>query len=232
MGDQVKWLKKIITAILLFLIVFAGYALYVNRNLIDMTPRQKILKTFYPALMWFTKLTGTNAANLKNESAVPAISFYSLQAIMNDGSRFDLSAFKGKKILLVNTASDCGYTDQYAELEKLYQQHKGQLAILAFPANDFKEQEKGNDAAIAEFCKRNYGVNFPVMAKSVVIRSDQQNPVFNWLTTPASNGWNNKAPSWNFSKYLVNEQGQLTHYFDPSISPLDKEVINAVTGIK
>jgi len=221
---------KIITAIVIFIIVFTGYTLFINRNSFNMTPRQKILKAVYPALMWFTKLTGTNAANLKNESAVPAVSFYSLQATMNDGSTFNLSALKGKKILLVNTASDCGYTDQYADLEKLYQQYKEQLTILAFPANDFKEQEKGGDAAIAEFCKRNYGVSFPVMGKTVVVKSDQQNPVFNWLTNADSNGWNSKAPSWNFSKYLVNEKGHLTHYFDPSISPLAKEVINAVTG--
>ncbi len=223
-----KRLKKIITTILIFIIVFAGYTLYVNRNSINMTPRQKILKAAYPSWMWFTKLTGINAANLENKSAVPAVSFYSLQATANDGSAFDLSALKGKKILLVNTASDCGYTDQYADLEKLYQQCKGKLEILAFPANDFKEQEKGNDAAIAEFCKKNYGVSFPVMAKSVVVNPDQQNAVFKWLTNPASNGWNSKAPTWNFSKYLINEKGQLTHYFDPSISPLAKEVITAV----
>ena len=145
-----------------------------------------------------------------------------------NGKPVSLALLKGKKVLIVNTASDCGYTDQYAELEKLYQQYKGQLEILAFPANDFKEQEKGNDAAIAEFCKKNYGVSFPLMARSTVIKSANQNPVFNWLTNPASNGWNSKLPGWNFSKYLVNDKGQLTHYFDSGVSPLSKEVINAI----
>ena len=101
-----------------------------------MTPRQKILKAFYPALMWITKITGTNTANLKNESIQPPVSFYSLQTTLGDGNTFNFSELKGKKILLVNTASDCGYTDQYADLEKLYQQYKDQIAILAFPAND------------------------------------------------------------------------------------------------
>lgn len=224
-----KRIKQTATVIVLCICMLTIYILYVNRNSTNMTPRQKVLKAFYPALMWITKITGTNTSNLKNESAQPLVSFYSLQATLSDGSMFDFAGLKGKKVLLVNTASDCGYTDQYADLEKLFQQYKEQIEILAFPANDFKEQEKGNDDAIAAFCKKNYGVTFPIMAKSIVIRSGQQNKVFNWLTNPDGNGWNDKVPSWNFSKYLVNDKGQLTNYFDPGISPLSKEVINAVT---
>lgn len=205
-----------------------AYAFYISRNLTSMTTRQKILKAFYPALMWVNNITGSKSSAPANELAQPAVSFYSLQAILSDGASFNFSSLKNKKVLIVNTASDCGYTDQYAELEKLYQQYKGQLEILAFPANDFKEQEKGNDAAIAEFCKINYGVSFPLMARSIVVKSTSQNPVFNWLTNPASNGWNSKAPGWNFSKYIVNDKGQLTHYFDSGVSPLSKEVINAI----
>ena len=225
-----KRLQQIIKAIVVCIIIIAGYTVYVNRNSTNMTARQKLLKAFYPALMWITKITGTNTANLKNESIQPPVSFYSLQTTLNDGSTFNFSGLKGKKVLLVNTASDCGYTDQYADLEKLYQQYKGELVILAFPANDFKEQEKGNDETIATFCKKNYGVTFPIMAKSSVIKSNRQNNIFNWLANTAGNGWNDKAPSWNFSKYLVNDKGQLTNYFDPGISPLSKEVINAITG--
>ena len=212
------------------IIIIAVYTVYVNRNSTTMTPRQKILKAFYPALMWITKITGTNTANLKNESIQPPVSFYSLQTTLSDGSTFNFAGLKGKKVLLVNTASDCGYTDQYADLEKLYQQYKGQLEILAFPANDFKEQEKGSDDAIATFCKKNYGITFPIMAKSSVIKSNRQNNIFIWLTNTAGNGWNDKAPSWNFSKYLVNDKGQLTNYFDPGVSPLSSKVINAITG--
>ncbi len=225
-----KRLQQIAKAIVVCIIIIAVYSIYVNRNSTNMTARQKLLKAFYPALMWITKITGSNIVNLKNESIQAPISFYSLQTTLGDGSTLNFASLKGKKVLLVNTASDCGYTDQYADLEKLYQQYKGQLEILAFPANDFKEQEKGNDDAIAAFCKKNYGVTFPIMAKSIVIRSGQQNKVFKWLTNPEGNGWNAKVPSWNFSKYLVNDKGQLTNYFDPGISPLSKEVINAVTG--
>ena len=225
-----KRLQQITKVIVVCIIIIAVYTMYVNRNSINMTTRQKVLKTFYPALMWITKITGTNNAILKNESIQPSVSFYSLQATLSSGTTFNFAGLKGKKVLLVNTASDCGYTDQYADLEKLYQQYKGQVEILAFPANDFKEQEKGNDSAIAAFCKKNYGVTFPIMAKSIVTRSGQQNKVFNWLSNTAGNGWNDKVPSWNFSKYLVNDKGQLTNYFDPGVSPLSKEVINAITG--
>jgi glutathione peroxidase len=100
--------------------------------------------------------------------------------------------------------------------------------VLGFPANDFKEQEKGSDEEIARFCKVNFGVSFPLMKKSSVIRSSQQNPVFQWLTDSSKNGWSNKQPSWNFSKYLVNEEGVLTNYFGPTISPMSRDVLNAI----
>jgi len=131
-------------------------------------------------------------------------------------------------VLLVNTASDCGYTNQYDDLQKLYKQFEQKLVIIGFPANDFKEQEKGDDEAIAEFCKLNFGVTFPLAKKSSVVRSAQQNEVFRWLTDKMKNGFTSKQPSWNFSKYLVDEDGVLTHYFDPSVSPLSKEVIAAI----
>ena len=121
--------------------------------------------------------------------------------------------------MLVNTASNCGYTAQYKELEELYEKYKNQLVIIGFPANDFKEQEKGSDEEIAQFCRVNYGISFPLSKKSVVIKSPEQNPVFRWLTDKSRNGWNDKPPTWNFSKYLVNEEGTLTHYFDPAIPP-------------
>lgn len=221
-------LKKTGIVLLILLTAFAGYTACINRHSINMTTKQKVLKAVYPMLMWFTKLAGANSTILTNEKATPAISFYTLQAAAGDGSTLDFSTLKGKQILLVNTASDCGYTDQYAELEELYQQNKNIIEIIAFPANDFKEQEKGTDEEIGAFCKKNYGVTFPIMARSVVIKSTQQNPVFQWLTNAAKNGWNSKAPSWNFSKYLINEKGQLTHYFGPSISPVSMEVMYAI----
>jgi glutathione peroxidase len=223
-----KKLKRFIIVLFLFLTAFTIYVIAVNRNSVNMTPRQKILKAVYPAFMWFTKLSGTNRTILENKKAIPPVSFYSLQATAVDGTVFAFSSLKGKKVLIVNTASDCGYTDQYEALEKLYQQYKGKLEVIAFPANDFKQQEKGTDADIASFCKKNYAVSFLIMAKSVVVPSDTQNPVYQWLTSTAANGWNSKAPSWNFAKYLIDEEGKLVNYFGPSVSPVSKEVMEAV----
>jgi len=218
-------LKRLIIVLLLLITVFVVYVEIVNRNSKNMTYRQKVLKAVYPAFMWITKLTGTNTKKMKNESAKsPVVSFYDLSATQIDGKELKFADFKGKKLLLVNTASDCGYTNQYADLQKLYDQFKDKLLVIGFPANDFKEQEKGTDEEIAQFCQKNYGVTFPVIKKSVVIKSAQQNPVYQWLTDSSKNGWCNQQPSWNFSKYLVDENGVLTNYFDPSVSPLSNEI--------
>jgi glutathione peroxidase len=163
--------------------------------------------------------------------AAPAASIYDLNVQLNNGHSLSLNNYKGKKLLLVNTASNCGYTGQYNDLQELYQRFNDQLEIIAFPANDFAEQERGNDQEIAQFCQINFGVTFPLAKKSVVIPSNEQNQIFQWLTNKKLNGWNDKAPTWNFSKYLVNEEGVLTHYFDPSISPLSGEVIEAINAI-
>ena len=187
-----------------------------------MTFRQRILKFFYPLLMLFSKKSGKSAVVLKNEkNKRPVQSIYDLSVPLNNGNELKLKEYAGKKILLVNTASDCGYTDQYDDLQKLYTAYQKDLVVIGFPANDFKEQEKGNDEEIAQFCKLNYGISFPLSKKSVVIKSSEQNPVFRWLSDKNKNGWNDQPPTWNFSKYLVNEEGVLTHYFDPGISPAE-----------
>ena len=195
-----------------------------------MTPRQTILKLFYPLWMMFSKRTGIRAKYFSNNTAKPVASFYNLHAVLNNGERFDFDLLRNKKVLIVNTASDCGYTPQYAQLQQLHKQFENKLAVLGFPANDFKHQEKGNDAAIVQFCTTNFGVEFPLMKKSVVKKKAEQNEVFQWLTDKNKNGWNNKQPSWNFSKYLIDEEGRLTHYFDPSISPVSKEVVDAINS--
>lgn len=207
-------MRKLIISLTVILIVL----LLIKRK--DMTWRQSILKSVYPLIMLKGKLfPGSKDVQVNTQKTVAPVSFYSLTAIGNKGDTIPFSQFKGKKVLIVNTASDCGFTGQYDELEKLYQQHKDQLVILAFPANDFKEQEKKDDAAIAEFCKINYGVTFPLMQKSHVIKGREQNPVFQWLTEPAQNGWCSQQPMWNFSKYLINEEGVLTHFYSQGISP-------------
>ena len=165
----------------------------------------------------------TNVKNIQ-----PTASFYDLSVNLNTGETLSFSALKGKKVLLVNTASDCGYTPQYADLQSLHEAQKDQLVILGFPANDFGEQEKGTDAEIAGFCQRNFGVSFPLVNKSTVIKGASQHPVFQWLTNPALNGWNDQPPVWNFSKYLVSEEGVLLQYFEPSVSPSGPEIANAL----
>ena len=192
-----------------------------------MTGRQKLLKAIYPAWMWWAKLKGKNTTELSNRKE-PTVSFYSLKGTLNNNTEFDFASLKGKKVLLVNTASDCGYTNQYDDLQKLYEEYKGNLMIIGFPANDFKEQEKGSDEEIAQYCKLNFGVTFPLMKKTTVIKSPQQNNIFQWLTDSTKNGWNNKPPIWNFTKYLVNEEGVLINYFGSSISPMSKDVIDAI----
>lgn len=190
-----------------------------------MTWRQSILKALYPLIMLKGKVFGKSQV-LYNSSGIQApVSFYTLETVANDGSLIAFHSFIGKKVLLVNTASDCGYTAQYEELEQLHKQYGDKLVVLGFPANDFKQQEKSDDAAIAAFCKTNYGISFPLMKKSTVIKSSGQNNVFNWLSHSARNGWCNQAPVWNFCKYIIDENGKLLAFFPNTVSPLSKEVL-------
>jgi len=192
-----------------------------------MTLRQKVLQLTYPLLMKFSRQKAARIL-LNKQSQRPVHSFFDLSAQLNNGSYLNFNSLKGKKVLLVNTASDCGYTAQYAELQKLFEEYKEKLVIIGFPSNDFNEQEKGNDKEIAQFCQVNFGVSFPLAKKSKVVKSDHQHPVFQWLSDKERNGWNDAEPSWNFSKYLVNEEGALTHIFATSVSPLSREVVNAI----
>ena len=194
-----------------------------------MTIKQRILQVAYPLLMWLSGLKNKSVKILVNKgNQQPAASIYDTKAMLINDSPLLLAGLKGKKILFVNTASDCGYTNQYEDLEKLYKRYDGKLVVLGFPANDFKEQEKDTNEAIASFCKVNFGVSFPLMKKSSVVKSATQNEVFQWLSDASKNGWNNQAPIWNFSKYLVDEAGMLTHYFDPSVPPLSADVVKAI----
>ncbi len=221
-------LKRFLLVIFMLLVAFAGYVMFINRNSKNMTLRQKVLKAIYPAWMWYAKLRGKNVTELSNKQKQPPVSFYSLKGILNNGDTLDFASLKGRKVMLVNTASDCGYTEQYDALQKIYNENKEKLVVIGFPANDFKEQEKGTDEEIAQFCKLNFGVTFPLMKKSVVKKVAEQNEVFKWLTDSAKNGWNNKPPSWNFAKYIVNEEGVLTNYFGSSVSPAGKDVKKAI----
>lgn len=195
-----------------------------------MTAKQRILKLLYPAFMKLTKATNRNADAVSNTAnKQPATPFYSLRSKSTDGKEVSFDQYKGKKVVLVNVASFCGYTSQYDGLEKLYEQNKDKLVVLGFPANNFGGQEPGKDEDIASFCRLDYGVTFPIFKKSSVLKPDQ-NPVYQWLSDPTLNGWNNKAPGWNFCKYVVDENGKLTHFFGSAIAPDSEEMKKAITG--
>ncbi len=193
-----------------------------------MTIRQRFLRLVYPLYM---RLTQKHKVFYKNENNVqPLQSIYTLKAQVNN-EELSLETLKGKAVVLVNTASNCGYTAQYKELQFLQDSFKEQLIVIAFPGNDFKQQEKLNDDEISSFCSKYFNVSFPVTQKTTVVKNIHQHQVFNWLTDPLKNGWNDKQPAWNFYKYLINKQGTLTHVFGSGISPLSKEFMNAIKRI-
>ncbi len=181
----------------------------------------------YPIFSGLNKLTG-KSFNILKSTTVSNTSFYSLKATLNNGTVLDFSGLKNKKVMIVNTASDCGFTNQYEGLQELHEKYKDQLQIIGFPSNDFGEQEKAADETIAQFCKINYGVTFPLVQKSVVRKKDGQHEVYQWLTDENKNGWNYVEPTWNFCKYLIDEQGNLTHFFEAGVEPMGKEIIAAL----
>jgi len=142
-----------------------------------------------------------------------------------DGMEYDYSGLKGKKVLIVNTASECGYTPQYEDLEKLYQSYKDKLVILGFPANNFGGQEPGTNEEIKEFCKSKYSVTFPMFEK-ISVAGDDMAPIYKWLTSKDLNGWNDQQPKWNFNKYLLDEEGNLVKYYSSAVKPMSDEIVS------
>jgi len=188
-----------------------------------MTFKQQFLRQLYPVFAKLTKALGKGGKVLTAQQMANT-SFYELNATLNNGSELDFASLKNKKVLIVNTASECGYTAQYEGLQALQEKFDNQLVVLGFPANDFGAQEKGTDEAIEQFCKVNFGVSFPLIKKSTVIKGPTQHPVYQWLTQENKNGWNEFVPNWNFCKYLIDEKGDLTHVFESGIEPMGKEM--------
>ena len=152
-------------------------------------------------------------------------SFYTLSAKDIDGKIINFSKFKGKKLLIVNVASKCGYTSQYKDLQELHRKYNDKITILAFPSNNFGFQEPGSNDQIEEFCETNYGIEFQLFQKSDV-RGKNSNDVYKWLSSIESNGWNDKSPRWNFFKYLIDENGNLSSIYSSNVNPLDKEIVD------
>ena len=157
----------------------------------------------------------------------PLTSFYNLEANSIKGEGTKMDQFKGKKILIVNVASKCGLTSQYSDLEKLYQKYSEKLIILGFPSNDFLRQEPESNEEIAKFCSSSYSVTFPLFEKTRV-KGSKKHAIYQWLTDPKQNGWNKKGPSWNFTKYLIDENGKLIKRFSPRTLPLSDEIISFI----
>lgn len=160
------------------------------------------------------------------DAAIPK-SIYDFKVEALDGGTIDFSAFKGKKILIVNTASKCGNTPQYEGLERLYRKYKDRLVIIGFPANNFLRQEPGSNEEIAVFCKKNYSVSFPMAAK-ISVKGKKQAPVYTWLTNEKYNGVQSSTVKWNFQKYLIDETGKLIRVFDPEKEPESEDIINSI----
>ena len=156
---------------------------------------------------------------------VIAQQIYDYKVIDIDGEPFDLKKLKGKKVMFVNTASKCGLTPQFEELEKLYKTYKDQgFVIIGFPTNDFLNQDPGSNEEIKSFCLKNYGVTFPMMSK-ITVKGKQKHPLYEYLTTKSLNKLEDNKVKWNFQKYLIDEKGLLVRVVDPSTSPLDNSII-------
>jgi glutathione peroxidase len=174
----------------------------------------------------------TNNANMTNDlkdtdTPVTAVqtgnSIHTFKVTALDGSVIDFASFKGKKILVVNTASECGYTPQYQDLEALYKKHGDKLVVVGFPANNFGGQEPGSNEQIQQFCKKNYGVTFPMAAK-ISVKGGDAAPLYQWLCSKAKNGVMDAEVKWNFNKFLLDENGILITKFESGVKPLSEDI--------
>ena len=161
-------------------------------------------------------------------SALSQKSFYDFTVEDINGQQYSFADLKGKKVMIVNTASKCGHTPQYKDLELLNKAYKQKLVIIGFPANNFMKQEPGTNEEIKEFCDSKYGVSFPMMSK-ISVKGDDMHPLYKWLTSKSANGVIDSEVAWNFQKYLIDENGNLVGYVKPAVKPLSDEVVMWVT---
>jgi glutathione peroxidase len=180
------------------------------------------MRTLFIALTLIFMITIGNAQEQK--------SFYDFKVTTIDGQPFDLSSLKGKKVLVVNTASKCGYTPQYAQLEELYKKYGGEkFTIIGFPANNFMSQEPGTNEEIRQFCTVNYGVTFPMMAK-ISVKGKDIAPLYRWLTEKEENGVMDAPVKWNFQKFMIDETGKLAGMVPPGEKPDTEKIINWINS--
>lgn len=197
-----------------------------------------MIKILIPTHYWLITIIGFSIVVLlsgfsykriakNNNGMIASSNFYDLKAMTIDGQEISFEQFKGKKVLIVNVASKCGYTYQYEGLQKLHELYGSKVSILGFPANDFLFQERGSNEEIAEFCESNFGVTFQMFEK-ITTKGKKQSPVYHWLSNKKLNGWNDQKPSWNFCKYLIDEDGKLVAFFDSKVKPLSEEIVSLI----
>ena len=179
--------------------------------------------------IWITSTSFLSDAenDLITENNILDNDFYDLEFESIDGRIIPLSNFKGKYVLIVNTASRCGYTRQYKDLQKIHEDYNENLIVIGFPCNDFGSQEKGTNQDILSFCQKNYGVDF-LLSKKIKIKGEQCHPIFNWLTKKSENGVLNHKVSWNFNKFLIDPYGELLGAYSSSTKPFDTEIISQI----
>lgn len=181
------------------------------------------------ALFSFWSCTRSEAQSSDTTAEIQApTNFYDLSVLsLNEDETISFSDFKGKKVLLVNVASKCGFTPQYEGLQQLQEQYSNNLIIIGLPCNQFMGQEPGDKESIASFCKSNYGVSFPLTTK-IKVKGKEQHPIYQWLTRKELNGVGDYSVSWNFNKFLVSEEGELEAYFGSNVKPMDEKIVSLI----
>jgi glutathione peroxidase len=162
---------------------------------------------------------------------ISTMDIHSIDIEMLNGEKTTMAKYKGKKLIIVNTASACGYTPQYEDFQSLHELHGDKVSILGVPSNQFGGQEPGTNDQISAFCQKNYGVTFDILTK-IDVKGSQKDPLYQWLTTKAENGWNDQEPSWNFCKYLIDENGKLIKFYASGENPMDTKILDWVLGVK
>ena len=192
----------------------------------------KNLSLFVTILILFScqNQAQNNKKTMETQTPIVTETIYQFKVTDLYGKEFDFATLKGKKILIVNTASECGLTPQYKDLEAIYKKYKElNFVIVGFPANNFGAQEPGSNEQIAKFCEMNYGVTFPMMTK-VSVKGNDMNEVYQFLTQKSKNGLQDSEVEWNFQKYLINEQGQLVKVLSPRVLPTDAAIVGWING--
>ena len=189
----------------------------------------KITKYIIAPIMAIIGLITVGFSPKVKHALPPKASFYNIEINSIDNEAIDLSTFKGKKILIVNVASKCGFTPQYGDLQELHETYGDKLVIIGIPCNQFMNQEPGSPEEIASFCQKNYGVSFLITEK-VDVKGKNMHPIYKWLTDKNYNGNINSTVKWNFQKYLINSTGDLLQIFSPNTKPLSPEIISAINS--